>query len=275
MKIWHRFTFNHKDDVETTFLAWNIKFKKSPLPGNGYLLHVEVSETDDEYTKIAEVAKAKHALDIFSTSFTEEEILNAEWVRLCPGFEQGYPEPYDTGEWEEVTYSNVCPKCGAGLIQYAPFRIKKEPKLGSRHFVCLYATYELLCLLPIAQELRQLGVKSLDFVTPIILKSKEPSNVVTQWKVLETLPPSLENEVSFTVCMICGERKYVPHSRGYMTFRKDVLNGFDGKLDVIQTYEWFGSGHAAYRETLISNRLAQIFLQRKWKGMVLEPVKLI
>jgi hypothetical protein len=60
--------------------------------------------------------------------------------------------------------------------------------------------------------------------------------------------------------------------RGAMYLKRDALVP---DVDVMQTYEWFGSGHSAYREILVSNRLARIILDEGWKGVALKVVELI
>ena len=73
-------------------------------------------------------------------------------------------------------------------------------------------------------------------------------------------------------CSSCNVTKYAPHMRGVMYLKRDAL--MPG-VDIMQTYEWFGSGHAAYREVLVSNRLARLVLDRGWKGVALKVVELV
>jgi hypothetical protein len=47
------------------------------------------------------------------------------------------------------------------------------------------------------------------------------------------------------------------------------------KLDIFQTYEWFGSGHNAFREVIISNRMAKLIIQNGWRGVRLKVVEVI
>jgi hypothetical protein len=43
--------------------------------------------------------------------------------------------------------------------------------------------------------------------------------------------------------------------------------------DLFQTAEWFGSGAAAFRFTLASERFVNLVRQRRWKGLVFDKVK--
>jgi hypothetical protein len=52
-------------------------------------------------------------------------------------------------------------------------------------------------------------------------------------------------------------------------------NALDSKLDFQLTAEWFGSGHMAYRETIVSNKVAKLILEHKLKGVTFKVVELI
>jgi hypothetical protein len=43
--------------------------------------------------------------------------------------------------------------------------------------------------------------------------------------------------------------------------------------DMFQTVEWFGSGAAAFRLTLASERFVKLVRERRWKGLVFDRVK--
>ena len=60
--------------------------------------------------------------------------------------------------------------------------------------------------------------------------------------------------------------------KGKMYIKRDALST---NLDFIKTHEWFGSGLIAFRETLISNRIAQLILDEGWKGVRLKVVELV
>ena len=57
-----------------------------------------------------------------------------------------------------------------------------------------------------------------------------------------------------------------------MHFKQDaVARG----VDIAQTHEWFGSGHSAYREILVSSKFARLVLDQGWKGVVLKAIELV
>ncbi len=46
-------------------------------------------------------------------------------------------------------------------------------------------------------------------------------------------------------------------------------------LDMFHSFEWFGSGHAAYREIIISNHFARLILEKGWKGVRMKVIELV
>jgi hypothetical protein len=273
MEIWHRITFGHIDGVDATIEAMNIKHKRNPLPGGGYLIHIDINESDPQWPQLAAVVRQKNALDMHDTIFTPEEILNAEWVRLIPVFEQGYPQPKETWVENSINYENECSKCGVGFRQKTPFRLAKEPCLGKNDFVCLYWTYTLFCPSKVLETLRAHQLRGYEVWEAIIHRTNQPSKVVSQLVFPNVAMPGLADvdKVKPETCPQCGITKYAPHMRGYMHLKREALMS---EMDFLQTYEWFGGmPHSGFREILVSNRLARLILEKGWRGVALKPVE--
>jgi hypothetical protein len=273
VEIWHRITFGHKDDIDATIESLNVKHEKSPLPSGGYLIHIDISESDVRWPQIATLAQQKGAVNIYNTIFTSEETLNAEWIRLIPMFEQGYPQPEEG--WEQIAYESECSKCGAGYRQKTPFRLTKEPRLGKHDFLCLYWTYTLFCTSKVLEVLQTHQIRGYAVWEAIIHRTNQPSKIVSQLVFPSVASPGLAeaDKLQPETCPECGITKYASHLRGYMHLKREAL---ETDVDVLQTHEWFGSGgHMGFREILISNRLARLFLDQGWRGIALKPVEVI
>lgn len=115
MEIWHRITFGRQDGVDSVIESLAIPHKMSPLPGRGYVIHLDINESDPRWPQLAPLVQQKKPVDMVYTIVTKEEIVKAEWVRLVPTFERGYPQPEDG--WERVVYDNECGHCGTGYRQ--------------------------------------------------------------------------------------------------------------------------------------------------------------
>ncbi len=74
------------------------------------------------------------------------------------------------------------------------------------------------------------------------------------------------------ICPKCGKVKYYPHKNGVMRFKKEALIP---DTDFLKTFEWFGVGRFAFREILISNKIAQLILDKDWKGVRLKVVEFV
>jgi hypothetical protein len=273
MEIQHRITFGHKDDVDDTIENMGLDYKTSPLPGGGYLIHIDTSESDDRWQEIAALARQKNALDMFDTIFTGEEILTAEWLRLVPVFEQGYPQPQETWTRAHVNYADHCSQCGT-YRQVESFRIKKEPNLGKNDFMSLYWTYALFCTPRVVEQLQSHHLEGYEVWDVVLHRREVRSEKVVQLFIPGVADPALvrADDLQREVCPLCHVTKYYPHMRGVMYLKRDAL--LPG-VDLMQTYEWFGSGHSAYREIIVSNRFARLILEQGWKGVRMKVVEAV
>lgn len=273
MEIWHRVSFGHNDHVKQIIENLSIKYELSPLPGGGYVLHLDISESDVHWPEIATLVQRTMALDLVHTVFTPEEVLEAKWSRLVVLFERGYPQP-ENG-WKQLTYENGCRKCGAGYHQKAPFRLKKEPKMSKYSFLSLYWTSTVFCIPEVVEGLRSSQIGGYEERDAILHKTDQPSQIVTQLVFPVVAEPGLaqEDKIQPDTCPECGITKYRHHRRGYMHLRQDALQ-FD--TDIQLTNEWFGSDSAmGYREILVPNCAARLILDKGWRGVALKPIKLV
>jgi hypothetical protein len=273
MKIWHRIGFSDKDAVDPILDAIGIKYKKWPLPGGFYGITFDIAESDHRWEQVAELVKMKGASDIVQTVFSKKELLSAEWVRLIPVFEQGYPQPEETWVTNPINYEEHCPQCGT-FRQTGSFRLKKEPNLGKKDFMSLYWTYALFCTPRVLSELEAHEIQGYEVWDAIIHKTGTPSEKVSQLFIPHLANPGLvrvEN-LKRETCSLCHVTKYYPHMRGVMYLKRDALVS---DVDIMQTHEWFGSGHAAYREILVSNKLVKLIIDKDWKGVALKVVELV
>lgn len=272
MEVWHRTMFSKHDEVDHHLDNLAIEYSKSQLPGGHYVLTFEIGESDQRWPQVAELIRENKATDLYNTTFTPEEIRAAEWVRVLPTFEQGYPQPQKS--WNRITYVNACPECGAGYQQMAPFYLAKEPNLGRHSFMSLYWTYTLFTTSDVFKVLMTEGIRGYEQWNSLIYNTGQLSQVVSQLYAPVVAKPGLSesNELQREVCPECGIAKCAYHKRGYMRFARAALLT---DVDILSTHEWFGSGRTAFREILLSNRLACLILDHLWQGVSLKPLELI
>ena len=270
MKIVHRVTFKKEDNVDDRLVALGIKYKKTPI-FERYIITFEIDEADIRWSQVEELIQDKNALDIYDTFFTNEELLNGEWLRLEPTFEYGYPQPEGTWIKNPPNYAYKCLSCGV-FQQKSSFIIQKEPELGKNDFMSLHWTHAFFCTPRVFDALARNEIKGYEIWDVLLSETKLPSKQVSQLFVPIITKPGLADQLSAVVCEICGEKKYNVHKKGIMNFQRSALSP---NIDTIQTYEWFGHGHNAFREILVSNRLAKVILKNDWQGVRLKLVELV
>lgn len=280
MEIWHRISFNTtlNPNLLEKITNLGINYKKEQLPdlGNlgigGEFIYFDIQQNHHNWTALCSLITKYKVSDISQTFFSEKELLESKWLRLIPTFEQGYPQPEGTWVRNPINYQNVCPQCGI-FEQKSPFTIKKELNLGKKDFMTLYWTYVIFCTTKVLDSLKVNLIEGYEVWPVILKKTKLPSQLISQLYIPTiTRPGLLDTELKKTICPTCGTVKFYPHTRGVMHYKKNALNTH---VDMQQSYEWFGSGHSAYREIIISNKLGQLILKNKWQGVQLKKVKLI
>lgn len=234
-----------------------------------------------------------------SNVFTRSEMDRAEWLVMSALGHHGYPQPEDGFEFMSATYdvSDYCVRCGIGAVQNAPFRLRDEPKAPRSQFLQLNWVFdEYFVREDAAAGLISAGLEGLQ-LRPVILHSKNRlSAQVKQMEIRTVLPRALdlslhqavtcksENEEGDNEAVIarvrqarwghvsyCGRVKYHKEHRGPLRFDQRSLIGAP---DVVKSFEWFGSGGAAHRLVLVSQRFRRTVQEGKWRGLAFEPVVL-
>ena len=287
MKIWHRVGLELED--ESLLQKWNIKYEleygiddpHQPI----YIRPIEIEETHPAWPDIANVIKGRSKGTHFVwTEFTEEEILAAQWLMVLPARSIGHPAE---SHWSEAYYdlSNQCPTCRTGWRQKAPFTIKREPRLGKYCFAGFWGGYELFCTLEVLSAFEEEGIRGYE-IWPVLRgkRKREPVANLRQLIVPHVAQPALvleevdggrfaDEPYVPEQCPACGAVLYPPILRGMMPLRGEALRW---DVDFQLTYEWFGSiGTVPRREILVSHRVAELYIRRKWQGLHLLPVRLV
>jgi rRNA maturation protein Nop10 len=274
VRILHRVVFSHKDNVDAELQRARVKYTQTPSSERGgYIIAFNIYEDEPGWSKVIELIEQKEStFNVWDTIFTPEEILAADWVRLMTFFEKGLHAP-ESG-WDTLYYEDKCPQCGVGYRQVAPFHFSKEPRMGKQQFLQLYGATELFCTLDVVEAMRANDLRGYELWDAIIHKTGQPSQIVHQLYFPTVAAPALaeENKQLPYACPVCGQVKYGYHKRGYMRLKRDALAK---DVDFQLTHEWFGTGGwTAYREKLISHRMAKLIIDNGWRGVRLKPVEL-
>jgi hypothetical protein len=281
MDIKHRINVNtHNIEILSTIQKMGVEQNIVKLPGaGGNLITIFILESDPRWNEVISLVKEEKEFELygkgdqFESIFSNSEIREADFLRLISTFEQGYPQPESTWPLKQNSLDNVCSKCGI-YNQTNKIRINKEPNLKDNSFMSLIGIGECFCVPYVITELKRFEAKGFQEWNVIVNKTDQPSKNIQQLYIPAINPPGMipESQLLNIVCPVCGTKKYLPHIKGKMRLRKDsTLIGSDFML----TNEWFGTGLIAYREIIVSNRIANFIIDRQWKGVRFKVIELV
>lgn len=270
----HRVSVNslHQKTIDL-LVQLGINYDTVKLPGsNNLLYYFDIGESDPRWPAVSDLVKKSHASDVYQSIFTTEEIRSAEWSRLIPTYQQGYPYPERSWVTNPPTYDTFCRECGT-FTQKEKFVLSKEPKLKYRAFFSLFWAYTVFCTPSVFQVMKANGIIGYRQEGVILHKTGNPLSTVYQLIIVKTsLPGLVPGTLMRQPCAKCGYTKYEPFRIGKMIIKRDAI---PSDVDLFQTDEWFGSMHSAYREIIISNKLANLIIDNNWKGVSLKPIETI
>src|SRR5436309_4016647 len=227
MRIWHRGKLEgeHGDFLQKHGIRTKPLFRD---PSSEKPSHYEfiISEDDVAWTGVKQKLAGRHTF--IRTEFTQEEIAHAEWTIAWASHSIGYFVP--EGEWwSEQYYSDQCKHCGCGWRQIAPFRIKKEPKLGNNVFADFGSGFELFCAPTVLETFEARGIGGFN-TWPIVLEREDrPAKSLRQLIVKEAADPAVAEELveherySQTLCPVCGRTWHSDYTRGMLPLRRTAL----------------------------------------------------
>lgn len=274
MRIKHSFGFNAKRTNLINFLDDNnIRYKRDQI-----LITFDIYENNTLFTEVKKIMNNNNLTSFSEIIFTTNEILAARWLSVRSKWRWEYPQPED--DYMSITYndSDFCDKCGRGLKQQDSFYLKKEPKWGSRQFVQpFWVEDELFVRNKTAEELKDIGLRGLSFLPVKQYKTKKELLTIKQMNIDTILDEKLlfdEGDINETIiCPKCGKTKYILFGHTILKAKEESLKKYS--VDILKTKDIFGAGLMAARVILISYKFARIILEKKWKNLVLEPVKLV
>jgi len=276
MDVYHKIAINSKKDAEflSVIKKIGIQHQILILPGGlSSLITFDITESDSRWETISKLIAEKGASDISETYFSDDEIRSAEWLRLVTAFEQGYPQPKLEWPLKQQSYEIRCPQC-AIYRQSGPMRLAKEPHLGRKSFMSLIWCGEIFCKPEVIFELTGIHAQGYEVWDALIHKTGKPSEIVRQLYVPSVASSGVifEDDLKRKTCTLCGTTKYYPHVKGILRIRREALLT---DTDFMLIHEWFGHGLLAWREMLVSNRVAALFLDKGWQGVRFKVVEIV
>lgn len=257
MKIIHHICFAASDnEKQADFIEAGMDLKERYR-----LIVFDISEDDPRWLKVAEASRKFRMIDMARTEFSRAELDAARFLAVEPSWHHGYPEPADDGEFRYVTcdLTDYCEKCGIGMKQKAPFRMKKTPVWGRRSILQLNWIFDEYFVKPDvwAAVFKPFGIGC----RPVVLnKNGAVLDSVVQLEVPTLVELTGLEEHPFKVCERCGRKKYRPFTSGFYPTPMPT------EAPMFKSTQLFGSGAGADRMVFISNLLYQKFKEASLKG---------
>lgn len=277
MKIIHRVGINLKIHSNAAKEFENEKMKMKII-GNekiGFHGFFDISESDARWPKVKKILECEGLFyTVTNAVFTKKEIKSAKWIYIGPDYMCGYPMPDGYAEYEDISFTGdkQCSSCGIGLEQKATIHLKGEPKMGKKSFMSIFWTYNIFATSAVFEIMAKNGITGYDPLPAIHQRKNTNLKTVMQLSVPRKLDMSIIDDNLVRDKNPCGHLKYNVLTRGMMRFPRQA---FEDMPDFVQTCDWFGSGHSAFRLVLASAKFVKIYMENKWKGLSLSPVELV
>jgi hypothetical protein len=106
---------------------------------HGDISVLNVTEDHPQWPEVERLLAQYKPVHFIHNIFSREEMDAADWFVLSAKGHHGYPMPEDNFGYLEATYdvAYLCPICGIGGVQKAPFRLRAEPKAARSQFLQL------------------------------------------------------------------------------------------------------------------------------------------
>lgn len=277
MRIKKHIAFREDESVE---LVSYLKNNNIPYDKGAIISALDIFDDDPYWPNINEFVENKKLICLSETIFSKNELSAAQWLTVRSQWRNGYPQPENAFAYTHITYSDQahCTECGAGLVQVNPFRIKKAPKWGNRHFMMLnWIDDELFVDASVKTVFCNNCVSGITFKEVHSKKGEMAFPEIQQMVITDILPPGIRlNGQSIDevfICAKCGTPKYHPTGIGMHSFQREI---FMNAPDIVRSNEVFGWGHGADRLILINQKVYQLITQNKLdRGLVFAPVLLV
>jgi hypothetical protein len=263
MKIWHKVSFPNEDAIRRRLDEIEIEYSTN-------VIAFDIDEGDPRWPAVKLLVDGRVICDICTTKFTARELEAASWLTMSSTWHHGYPMPDDDFGYRNETYdlTDYCSECGMGAQQKAPFRIRGEPRWGSKSIFSLNWVFDEFFVIADAWKsvFKPLGFES----WPVLAhRTGRTLKTVMQLRVDAILSDAIDmGDHPSEECPECTRIKYSPFTRGMFP----AIQGHPDLSHAVKTKEWFGSGASARRGLLVSGDVYRAIADEKLKGVAFVPV---
>ena len=257
MRIIHRIGLTSTTEVAQALTGLGISAPDAPRR-----FFFELDEADPKWSEVRSLVATTRASDDVRTEFSRDELDEAAWLTLEPQWHHGYPQPeHDDGYMRTTFGGSGCSRCGVGVVQVAPFRLKAEPRWGKRNVMQLNWVFDEFFVTPElwSAVFEPIGVAA----GPVLGPRGLVLSTVVQLQVAAVVDVAVADDNPPRVCGECGQGKHLPHTRG----PSPGLSSLGVDVPIARSSAWFGDGGQAFREVLVSQELRRSLVSAGARGV--------
>jgi hypothetical protein len=227
----------------------------------------QIQEDDVRWPAVNLLVDKFSAVDTARTVFSSSECKQAKYLGMLPSWHYGYPMPDDDfGYLQGFDLREYCARCGIGLKQLTPFRMKKAPPWGNRSIVQLNWVFDEFFVKPETwtNVFKAFGIECL----PVILhRDGTVLGSILQLKMERVIELDM-GDSPYEQCASCGRKKYLPITRGF--WPQPLITD---QSALFKSSQYFGSGANAFRLVIAAANLYRCFVDSNLKGITLAPCR--
>jgi hypothetical protein len=234
------------EEERTKFLDIGVEFTSSTkMPGGGIVANIDLAEDDPRWRSIELLLGGRRTLECVTSTFSPADLDTAKFLRILAK-SGGYPQPEDNKEYLSATYdlSEYCARCGVGMKQNRPFRLKGPPALRDNSVLQLNWIFDECFVTHATWEavFKPLGIEKRPAV---VHRSGVEIGSAFQLDIPQVCDLKLEG-ANHAECLYCGRKKYSPVFRGFLP------EPVAPKSSIFKSSQWFGSGALAFNLVIVS-----------------------
>lgn len=260
MNIIHHFGLKIRSEaVAREFSGLGVRLDWKP---GDTIASLKVSEDDPRWSDIRELAESHKITDLTTTRFSGDELSAASVLCILAAGHRSFPSNSDYLRFLEETYdlSNYCLRCGVGLEQVRPLRIKPLKDLNRTMWQLNWVFDEFL----VTHDVWTSTFEPFGIGCQPVLSARSSSEIssIVQLQIPQQAPLESKAEV---VCDHCGRKKAPLTLRGFAPTPALV------PAPIFKSTNYFGSGASAFRRVFVSNSLYREIRKKSLRGLQFYP----
>jgi len=268
MKINHHVSFNVDEEQKARLAEIGIDVQKYAWRMFAWSskedVTFDIAEDDERWEAVNALFRTWGGTHVPSTKFTAAELNSASYLNINSTWYCISDDEY-LDNFEDR--SSACNRCGIGRKQIHPYRMRMEPKWGTRHVMQYYGHADELFVRPEVWHdvFKPFGIGCL----PVFKKNTDQElKTVVQLKVDKVSDSYLQTEkLDYEVCSECNQMIFDLVRRGPLpNFQHDP------RCHMFKTRERFCPSARVFQEIIISQDLYQAIKKSKIKSLRYIPV---